>query len=401
MAMKTSHRNATAVFSFLKHEAAGGVILGIAAVLALIVANSPWGPAYNHALHTKLTLGIPPASLTQSLLHWINDGLMVIFFFLVGLEIKREMLVGALKSAKTAALPAIAALGGMAVPAIIYAAINWGDSLAMRGWAIPTATDIAFAVGVMAVLGSRVPPALKVFLLALAIIDDLGAILIIAIFYTADLSLTALGLAAAGTAVLAALNRAHVMRIWPYILAGLFVWVCVLESGVHATLAGVITALSIPLAAGPDEAHEGPLEKLEHAIGPYVSFVILPVFAFANAGVSLAGLSLTALAAPIPLGIALGLIIGKPLGIYMFARSAISAGISHMPDDTNNMQLFGAAVLAGIGFTMSLFIGILAFEEDPSLGTHVRLGVLTGSIVSATFGYLILARARQARNNGG
>ena len=393
MAKNHSRLKAIPVFRLFQHEAAGGIILCIAAALALLVANSPWGPAYDHTLHTKVTVGVAPVSLTQSLLHWVNDGLMVIFFFLVGLEIKREMLVGALKSVKTAALPAIAAVGGMAIPAIIYAVINWGDNIAMRGWAIPTATDIAFAVGVMAVLGSRIPPALKVFLLALAIIDDLGAIIIIALFYTADLSLNALALAAAGTAVLAVLNWAHVTRIWPYILTGLFVWLCVLESGVHATLAGVITALSIPLAAGPDEAHEGPLEKLEHAIAPYVSFFILPVFAFANAGVSLSGLSLADLAAPIPLGIALGLIIGKPLGIYTFSRAAIKAGIARMPDDTNNLQLFGAGVLAGIGFTMSLFIGILAFE-DPAIGTHVRLGVLSGSIVSAIIGYLILSRAQ-------
>ena len=393
MAKNHSRLKAIPVFRLFQHEAACGIILCIAAALALLVANSPWGPAYDHTLHTKVTVGVAPVSLTQSLLHWVNDGLMVIFFFLVGLEIKREMLVGALKSVKTAALPAIAAVGGMAIPAIIYAVINWGDNIAMRGWAIPTATDIAFAVGVMAVLGSRIPPALKVFLLALAIIDDLGAIIIIALFYTADLSLNALALAAAGTAVLAVLNWAHVTRIWPYILTGLFVWLCVLESGVHATLAGVITALSIPLAAGPDEAHEGPLEKLEHAIAPYVSFFILPVFAFANAGVSLSGLSLADLAAPIPLGIALGLIIGKPLGIYTFSRAAIKAGIARMPEDTNNTQLFGAGVLAGIGFTMSLFIGILAFE-DPAIGTHVRLGVLSGSVVSAILGYLILSRAQ-------
>lgn len=394
MAKKDTHKKSFAVFKFLEHEAAGGIILCLAAALALIVANSPLAHDYEHALHVPVTLGVPPVSLTQSLLHWINDGLMVVFFFLVGLEIKREIMVGALKSMKTATLPAIAALGGMIVPAVIYAAINWGDSLAMRGWAIPTATDIAFAVGVMAVLGSRIPSALKIFLLALAIIDDLGAILVIAIFYTADLSFAALALAGSGALALFTLNRMHVTQIWPYIVTGLFVWLCVLQSGVHATLAGVVTALSIPLAAGPDETREGPLEKLEHAIGPYVSFIILPVFAFGNAGVSLKGISLADLAAPIPLGIALGLIIGKPLGIYVFARTAISAGLSSMPDDTTRMQLFGASVLAGIGFTMSLFIGILAFA-DPALGTYVRLGVLTGSIVSAVAGYLILARAPQ------
>lgn len=378
-------------FDFLQHDAAGGIILCIAAVLALLVANSPLGPAYDHLLHSYVTLGLAPASLTKSLLHWINDGLMAVFFFLVGLEIKRELMVGALSSAKTAALPAIAALGGMIAPAMIYAAINWDNPQALRGWAIPAATDIAFAMGVLAVLGSRVPAALKVFLLALAIIDDLGAILIIAFFYTSKLSLAALGLAALGTLVLFAMNRQHVTRIWPYILVGLFVWVCVLESGVHATLAGVITALCIPLAAGSAD-HEGPLERLEHAIGPYVSFAILPIFAFANAGVSLKGISLADLAAPIPLGIALGLIIGKPLGIYTFSRAAVASGVAAMPEDTTWMQLFGASVLAGIGFTMSLFIGILAFA-DPALATYVRLGVLTGSLFSALAGYLILARA--------
>ncbi|MCB1483387.1 MAG: Na+/H+ antiporter NhaA [Hyphomicrobiaceae bacterium] len=375
-------------FDFLQHEAAGGVILCIAAILALIVANSPFGTEYDHLLHTPITIGIPPAGLTKSALHWINDGLMVIFFFLVGLEIKRELLVGALKSAKTAALPAIAAAGGMAVPAIIYATINWNDPIALHGWAIPAATDIAFAMGVLAVLGSRVPVALKVFLLALAIIDDLGAILIIAFFYTSDLSFIALGLAAFGSLVLFALNRQHVTHIWPYLLVGAFVWVCVLESGVHATLAGVITALAIPLAAGSPE-REGPLEKLEHAIGPWVSFAILPIFAFGNAGVSLAGISLADLTASVPLGIALGLLIGKPLGIYTFSLAAIRSGLASMPEGANKKQLFGASVLAGIGFTMSLFIGILAFK-DPAMGNHVRLGVLSGSLLSAILGYILL-----------
>ncbi|MEQ1716668.1 MAG: Na+/H+ antiporter NhaA [Hyphomicrobium sp.] len=377
-------------FDFLQHEAAGGVILCIAAIVALIVANSALAPAYEHALHAHVTLGVAGLSLTKTALHWINDGLMAIFFFLVGLEIKRELMVGALASGKTAALPAIAALGGMIVPALIYAAINWDNTVALRGWAIPTATDIAFAVGVLAVLGSRIPPALKIFLLALAIIDDLGAILVIAIFYTSNLSLLALMLAAAGTLVLFAMNRQHVTQIWPYIAVGLFVWLCVLQSGVHATLAGVVTALSIPLAAGSPE-REGPLEKLEHAIGPWVSFAILPLFAFANAGVPLAGISFGDLAAPIPLGIALGLFVGKPLGIYSFARAAIASGVAAMPEDTTRAHLFGASVLAGIGFTMSLFIGLLAFP-DPALATYVRLGVLTGSLLSAIAGYLLLAR---------
>ncbi len=377
-------------FKFLEHEASGGIILCLAAALALIVANSPLAAFYDRLLHVHVSLGLPPLALSKSIGHWINDGLMAIFFFLVGLEIKREMLVGALSSAKTAALPVIAAVGGMLVPAVIYAAINWDNPIALRGWAIPAATDIAFAVGVMALLGNRVPPALKIFILALAIIDDLGAIVIIALFYTGDLSFEALALAMLGILALAALNKNRVTQIWPYLLVGFFVWVCVLKSGVHATLAGVATALSIPLAASSSD-REGPLERLEHAIGPWVSLCILPVFAFANAGVSLAGFSLAHFAAPVPLGIALGLFLGKPIGIYSFARTAIASGLAAAPEGASRLQLFGASVLAGIGFTMSLFIGMLAFT-DPAMAVDVRLGVLSGSILSAIAGYAILAR---------
>ncbi len=382
-------------FKFLQHEAAGGVVLFLAAVMAMLAVNSPAAPLYNNLLETHLTAGSAPLALTKTVLHWINDGLMAIFFFLIGLEIKREFLAGALSSAKSAALPAIAAIGGMLVPAAIYAAINWDNPVTLRGWAIPAATDIAFAVGVLALLGKSVPSALKVFILALAIIDDLGAIVVIALFYATDLSFTAIALAAAGTLLLFILNRRHVTHIWAYLLVGLFVWVCVLKSGVHATLAGVITALSIPLAAGA-AGQEGPLEKLEHALGPWVSFGILPLFAFANAGVSMSGLTLADLAAPVPLGIALGLFIGKPIGIYSFARTAISAGFAVMPHGTNSMQLFGASALAGIGFTMSLFIGMLAFT-DPAFSSHVRLGVLTGSILSGLAGFGILYVARNTR----
>ena len=381
-------------FKFLEHDAAGGSVLLAAAILALAAANSPLGPLYEHILHIPLTAGVAPFALSKSLLHWINDGLMAIFFFLVGLEIKREFLAGALSSKKSAALPLIAALGGMIVPALIYAVINWDNPVALRGWAIPAATDIAFAVGVMAVLGSRIPPALKVFLLALAIIDDLGAIVIIALFYTSDLSVQALLLAIAGILVLASLNRSHVQRISPYLLVGLFVWICVLQSGVHATLAGVATALAIPLRVGSPDV-EGPLEKLEHALGPWVSFGVLPVFAFANAGVSLAGVTPKLMFDTIPLGIALGLLIGKPIGIFGFARAAIASGVAAMPTGATAPQLFGAAVLGGIGFTMSLFIGMLAFP-DPGLATELRLGVLAGSILSAIAGYLILSRSPAA-----
>jgi Na+:H+ antiporter, NhaA family len=382
-------------FKFLQHEAAGGVVLFIAAVLALAVANSPIASLYNTLLETRVTAGSAPLVLSKTVLHWINDGLMAVFFFLIGLEIKREFLAGALSSAKSAALPAIAALGGMLVPAAIYAAINWDNPVTLRGWAIPAATDIAFAVGVLALLGKRIPPALKVFVLALAIIDDLGAIIVIALFYATDLSYTAISLAAAGTLVLFALNRQNVPYAWAYLIVGLFVWLCVLKSGVHATLAGVVTALAIPLAAGK-AGQEGPLEKLEHTLGPWVSFGILPLFAFANAGVSLAGLSLADLAAPVPLGITLGLFLGKPLGIYAFARTAISSGVAVMPRGTNSMQLFGASALAGIGFTMSLFIGMLAFT-DPAFSSHVKLGVLTGSILSGLTGFGILYMARNGR----
>jgi NhaA family Na+:H+ antiporter len=379
----------------VSREAAAGLTLLAAAVLALIVANSPLRETYDSVLATHIVIGFPPLAISKSLLHWINDGLMVIFFFIVGLEIKREALRGALSSRKTASLPAIAAFGGMLMPAVIYSAINWGDAHALRGWAIPAATDIAFAVGVLALLGSRVPSALKVFLLALAIIDDLGAILIIAFFFTENLSLSALALAAGGIALLIILNRANVLRIWPYLLVGAFVWLCVLKSGVHATLAGVATALAVPLT-GAKEGQEGPLESLEERLGPLVSFAILPIFAFANAGVSLAGLSASQIASPIPIGIALGLIIGKPLGIYGFARAAIGSGLGAMPAGASQVQLLGTAILGGIGFTMSLFIGTLAFPE-PVGSAEVRIGVLAGSLVSAIIGYLVLARNSAVR----
>lgn len=381
----------------VSREVAAGLTLLIAAILALLIANSPFHETYEHWLEMPLSIGRSPAVLTKSILHWINDGLMVVFFFLAGLEIKREMLRGALSSRKTALLPIFAALGGMIAPSVIYAAINWGNDVALRGWAIPAATDIAFAVGVLAILGSRVPQSLKVFLLALAIIDDLGAIVIIALFYTSGLSLTALALAFAGGAVLALLNHLNVMRVWPYVLAGAFVWLCVMESGVHATLAGVATALAVPLTSNDDR--EGPLESLEHRLDPWVSFVILPIFAFANAGVSFAGMSPLEILSPIPLGIALGLIIGKPLGIYSFARAAISSGLGARPDGATEMQLFGTAVLGGIGFTMSLFIGMLAFP-DPQASAEVRLGVLAGSLVSATLGYIILSQTNNRLSKG-
>ncbi len=384
----------SALSKLLHHEAAGGVVLFVAAVVALALANSPVAESFGHFLELPVNLGIAPLALEKTLSHWINDGLLVLFFFLVGLEIKRELVAGALSSAKRAALPFAAAAGGMIVPALIYVFINRGEAEALNGWAIPCATDIAFAVGVVALLGSRVPAALKVFLLALAIIDDLGAILIIAAFYTADLSVTALGLAALGVAALAALNRFGVTRISAYAAVGFFVWLCVLKSGVHATLAGVITALSIPLNGSDQAQGEGssPLIWLQHTLHPWVTFGVVPLFALANAGVSLSGVTVGSLAAPIPLGIVLGLVFGKPIGVFTFSWCAIKLGIADRPQGASWSQIFGIGTLAGIGFTMSLFIGMLAFPL-PDHGAAIRLGVLAASIVAGVAGYAILRSA--------
>ena len=378
-------RSAATLF---RHDAAGGVILLLAAVLALILDNSRLAWFSETLLQTQLSISLGDWALDKPLLLWINDGLMAIFFLLVGLEIKRELLIGELATFDRAILPVIAAVGGMVLPAIIYTLINIGDSVALRGWAIPTATDIAFAVGVLAILGNRVPTSLKAFLLALAIIDDLGAIIIIALFYTSDLSWLSLGLAAAGIGVLAALNLSGVTRVAPYALAGIFIWVCVLKSGVHATLAGVVVALAIPLQA-TDETGASPLERLEHNLAPWVMFGVMPLFAFANAGVSLAGMSLGSIFAPIPLGVALGLLVGKTAGIFGAVWLAVRWRIAAAPEGATADQVLGVAMLAGIGFTMSLFIGMLAFP-DPAYAAPLRLGVLVGSLLSAVGGYLLL-----------
>ncbi|MGE0024885.1 MAG: Na+/H+ antiporter NhaA [Hyphomicrobium sp.] len=382
---------------FIHHEASGGIVLLAAAALALLLANSELAGLYGALLDTHLSVRIGELALDKNLLHWINDGLMAIFFFHVGLEIKRELVEGELSTLKQAALPAVGALGGMVVPALVYYAVNAGDADALKGWAIPTATDIAFAVGVLALIGSRIPPALKIFLLALAIIDDLGAIIIIALFYTANLSAVALALAGVGIAVLAILNRRGVTSTAAYVLTGMFVWLCVLESGVHATLAGVATALAIPLTpvdnGGGLKAPQSIAARLQEGLHPWVNFAVLPAFAFANAGVSLTGLTLASMASPIPLGIALGLLVGKPVGVFVFARGAIALGLGARPEGASWLQLFGVAVLAGVGFTMSLFIGMLAFPE-PERAVEVRIGVLMGSICAAVLGYLILSNAR-------
>jgi NhaA family Na+:H+ antiporter len=377
---------AAAIKRFLALEAASGLLLMLAAALALLIANSPLAETYDALLSTRVSLLVNGEGLDKPLLLWINDGLMAIFFLLVGLEIKREVLSGELSGWSKATLPLLAALGGMMLPAAVYLAFNWQE--APHGWAIPAATDIAFALGVLSLLGTRVPAALKVFLLALAIIDDLGAIVIIAFFYSSDLSLLSLLLAAGAIVGLLLLNRFGVRNLTAYLLVALFLWVCVLESGVHATLAGVVAAAFIPANRRAGET-DSPLDALEHRLHPWVAFGIMPLFAFANAGVSLAGVTLDALLQPLPLGIALGLFIGKQTGVFLFCFAAVRLRLASLPEGVSWRQLYGVALLTGIGFTMSLFIGTLAFA-DPAAGVPVRLGVLMGTLLSALAGYLWL-----------
>ncbi|PHZ58210.1 Na+/H+ antiporter NhaA [Photobacterium leiognathi] len=376
-----------AIRKFLKLESAGGIILIIAALIAMIIANSPLASVYNDTLHSYV------AGLSVS--HWINDGLMAVFFLLIGLEVKRELIEGALNTKEKAIFPAIAAVGGMVAPALIYVAFNYSDPMAIKGWAIPAATDIAFALGVMALLGNRVPVSLKVFLLALAIIDDLGVIVIIALFYSSDLSTVALAVAFASTAVLFWMNLKNVTKISWYLIVGAVLWVSVLKSGVHATLAGVVLGFIIPLTGkdGRSDTHS-PLKHLEHVLHPYVAFAILPIFAFANAGISLDGVSLESLSAMLPVGIAAGLFIGKPLGIFTACVIAVKCGFAKLPDDIGFKHIFAVSVLCGIGFTMSIFISSLAFVgADESFATYSRLGILLGSTVAAVVGYVLLSRS--------
>jgi NhaA family Na+:H+ antiporter len=377
---------------FLKLEAAGGIVLCAAAALALIVANSPLGTLYVRLLNVPLAVQIDGLIIKKPLLLWVDDGLMAVFFMLVGLEVKREILEGGLSRWSSAVLPALAALGGMAAPALIYLSCNWGDAQALRGWAIPTATDIAFALGVLALLGPRAPPSLKLFLLAVAIIDDLGAILVIAVFYTAELSLTALALAGAGVVLLMALNLGGVARRAPYMLVGVFLWVCVLKSGVHATIAGVIVGLAIPLRAA---GAPSPSASLEHGLHPWVAFGVLPVFAFANAGLRLAGIAPAVLLDPIQLGVALGLFLGKQLGVAGTIWVMTRIGFGSLPQGAEWRQTYGMALLTGIGFTMSLFIGTLAFPAE-GYDVDVRVAVLIASILSAICGYIVLRTAPRA-----
>lgn len=382
--------------ALMKHEAAGGIMLLVSAAAALVLDNSPLAWAYDSLLSTPLAVEVGQLVVKKPLLLWINDGLMAVFFLLIGLEIKRELLEGRLSNWRQSALPLVAAIGGMSVPAAIYILLNHSDPGAMQGWAVPVATDIAFALGMLALLGSRVPVALKVFLLALAIIDDLGAIAIIALFYTDDLSLLALTLSGVCMLVLFVLNRMGVMRIAPYVLVGIVMWTCVLKSGVHATLAGVAIALAVPLRAR-DKNDASPLRSLEHALHPWVMFAVMPLFAFANAGVNLSGFAFSDLLAPIPLGIALGLFLGNQIGIFGFAYAGVRLGLCEKPAEIGWLSIYGVSLLAGIGFTMSLFIGTLAFASAEH-ATAVRLGVLSGSTMSAVAGLLVLRFALRREN---
>ena len=388
-----------AIREFLRLEAAAGIILFFAAVLALLADNSPLAPFYEALLSTPARISVGAVALDKPLLLWINDGLMTIFFLLVGLEIKREIADGELSNPAQVVLPAVAALGGMAAPAAIYALVNLGDPAALRGWAIPAATDIAFALGVLSLLGRRVPIAIKVFLTAVAIFDDLGAIIVIAVFYTADLSWLSLAIAGGALVLLAALNLAGVTRLAPYMIVGLALWVCVLKSGVHATLAGVVLAAAIPLRA-LDEETRSPLRHLEERLHPWVAYLILPLFGFANAGVSFAGVSWGALGHPVTLGIILGLFVGKQVGIFGACWLAVRLGVARLPEGTDWLALYAVAILCGIGFTMSLFIGALAFD-DPGHAASLRIGVLAGSLISAIAGIAIMRVALARRPEEG
>ena len=376
---------------FLRLESAGGLLLMGVTALAILAANSPLAGAYDAFINLPLQIRAGPLQIAKPLLLWINDGLMTVFFLLVGLELKREVLEGHLSSRREASLPAIAAIGGMAAPAAIYAWLNWDDPAALRGWAIPSATDIAFALGVLLLVGRRVPAALKAFLLSVAIFDDLGAIVIIAAFYAADLSPTMLMAGAGLTILLAVLNRSGVTHPAPYFVVGALLWVALLKSGVHATLAGVLLAMFIPLRVPGRDGAGSPLHRLERALHPWVAFGVLPVFAFANAGVPMSGISAGQLLHPVSLGIVGGLFVGKQLGIMVACWLAVRLGLAALPRDTGWGLLYGASLLCGIGFTMSLFIASLAFEAGGGdyLGLE-RIGILTGSLMAGVAGYLVL-----------
>jgi len=373
---------------FFKLEAASGIILLISAIFALLVSNSSYSSLYFNTLDKYLFIGINDFGLKLSVLHWINDALMAIFFFFVTLEIKREFLQGELSNIKQALLPIIAAVGGMLVPALIYVFINLGNAETLNGWAIPSATDIAFSLGVLSLLGKRVPLSLKVFLTALAIIDDLGAIVIIAVFYSGDLSIKYLSLMLVAFIILLIVNKFNIKKFLPYLIIGIFLWDFTHNSGIHATIAGVLLAMTIPHRK--KERDFSLLIKIEHAISPYVAFLIMPLFAFANAGVSLEGLSFSSLLDKVPLGIVLGLFVGKQLGVFIFSYISIKLKVAQMPSNTSWYNFYGVGVLTGIGFTMSLFVGNLAFAESMQYMDGVKIGVLTGSLLSTLFGYFLI-----------
>ncbi|MEM1244056.1 MAG: Na+/H+ antiporter NhaA [Pseudomonadota bacterium] len=378
------------VQDFINLESSGGIVLFIMAVIAILIDNSRLSTYYEDLTTTNFAIQLGPFALSKPLIKWVNDGLMTIFFFLVGLEIKREVLEGELNSHTKIALPGIAAIGGMLIPALIYLGLNYHNPIHIRGWAIPTATDIAFALGLLALLGNRVPVSLKVFLTALAILDDLGAIIIIAIFYTVKLSLLALGLGMVCFAVLLVFNLANITAKIPYIFIGFLLWVCIIKSGIHGTLAGVALAMTIPTRdkANPSRS---PLREFEHGLHPWVAFLVLPIFAFFNAGVSFVGFHPSVFLDTVPLGIAMGLFVGKQVGVFGTAWLAVKLKIANLPDRVTWLQMYGLALICGIGFTMSLFIGVLAFNEaDAYYATAVRMGVLLGSIVAGILGYVIL-----------
>ena len=373
---------------FFQLEAASGLVLLIAAIIALVISNSNFSGLYFSTLEQYLFIGVNDFGLKLSVHHWINDLLMAIFFFFVTLEIKREFIQGELSNLKKALLPIIGAVGGMVIPALFYVGINFGNTETINGWAIPSATDIAFSLGILSLLGSRVPISLKIFLTALAIIDDLGAILIIAFFYSGDLSISYLSLILVSYIFLLILNKFGIKRFSPYLIIGAFMWFFTFKSGIHATIAGVLLASTIPHRIKDKDFSL--LIKLEHAISPYVAFMIMPIFAFANAGVSLAGLSMLSLLQPVPLGILLGLFVGKQVGVMIFSFIAVKIGAAQMPDNSSWLSLYGVSVLTGIGFTMSLFVGNLAFAENIQYIDGVKIGVLAGSLLSTLFGYFIL-----------
>lgn len=396
----------SALREFLRSEAAGGIILMIAAALAMFVANSPWADDYFSTIHAVTGPELSPKLGPMTVHLWINDGLMAVFFLLVGLEIKREFVDGHLSTWADRRLPILAAFAGMAVPALVYLLVTGGDSTLVRGWAIPAATDIAFAIGVLALLGSRAPASLKLFVTTVAIVDDMGAVAIIALFYTAQLNLFWLAVAALLWATMILLGRKGVMTLWPYLLLTVLLWYATLLSGVHATIAGVLAAFAIPIQrtlAAPD-AEDSPLHRLEHGLAKPVAFLVVPLFGFANAGVSLDGVSLAHIMAPLPLAVALGLFLGKQAGIFAAVRLAVRYKVAGRPKDASWTQVYGVSLLCGIGFTMSLFIGGLAFA-DPGTGDAVKIGVLMGSLASALCGYAVLRLAkppiRQSKRDAG